>query len=160
MGIVVKKVKRMNNDKFAEFQDDFPLLIETGFIAIKQLDGISAKRLFDAAAILRPKDTSSKIGLGYIALNKMELKEATKIFQEVMKAEPDNYKACMFYGMCLILTPGLVKKGEEVIEETLKKANDPVEKNLGEVLLKLAASVRAKQSSAPFFSQSAASGGR
>lgn len=141
----------MDEMKLAEFQEDFSMLIEAGFVAIKQLDGISAKRLFDAAAVLRPGDTAPKIGLGHIALNKMEIKEASKIFQEVINIEPENQIAQIYYGMCLILLPGMVKKGEEIVRAALEKTTDPAARNLGEVSLKLARSAQAKQSSSPFF---------
>ena len=73
----------MDEFKLAEFKEDFALFIEAGFIAVKQLDETSASRLFDAAQVLSPDHSAPKIGLGYIALNKLEVKQATKIFEEV-----------------------------------------------------------------------------
>ena len=58
-------------DKLEDFRHDFALLIEAGFVAVKQLDELSARRLFEAAQVLRPDSTAPQIGLGYIALNKL-----------------------------------------------------------------------------------------
>ncbi len=76
-----------------DFQSDFALLIETGFIAVKQLDEIGAKRIFYAAQALRPESSAPRIGLGYIALNKLEIKEASQIFEKIVAEEPENYLA-------------------------------------------------------------------
>ena len=83
----------MNDEKLNDFKQDFALLIEAGFIAVKQLDETSASRIFNAAQVMSPESTAPQIGLGYIALNKLEVKEATKIFEEVIKQEPENHLA-------------------------------------------------------------------
>ena len=44
----------MNEEKFEEFKDDFSLLIEAGFVAVKQMDEVSAIRIFWAAQSLTP----------------------------------------------------------------------------------------------------------
>ncbi len=56
----------MTKQKIADFKEDFPLLIEAGFIAVKQLDEISASRIFNAAQAINPHSTAPQIGLGYI----------------------------------------------------------------------------------------------
>jgi len=58
--------------------------------------------------------------LGYIALNKLELKEATRIFEGIIAAEPDNYLAQTFLGMCFLLNKTKRKKGEKLINEPLR----------------------------------------
>ena len=121
----------MNEEKFEEFKEDFALLIEAGFVAAKQMDEISATRIFYAAQCLSPKNTAPKIGLGFIALNKLELKEATRIFESVVEVEPDNHLAQTFLGICLLLTKGKRKKGEKHIHDTMQKTTDPTIKNLG-----------------------------
>lgn len=87
----------MEDNKLAEFKDDFAMLIEAGFVAVKQLDEVSANRIFQAAQMISPTSTAPQIGLGYIALNKLELKEATRIYEEVTGNEPDNLLAQMFF---------------------------------------------------------------
>lgn len=125
----------MNEEKFEDFKEDFSLLIEAGFVAVKQLDEISATRIFYAAQGLSPNSTAPKIGMGFIALNKLEIKEATKIFEHVTGIEPDNHLALTFLGICFLLTKGKRKKGEKIIHETMEKTTDPAVKNLGAVSL-------------------------
>ncbi|MEM1283486.1 MAG: SctF chaperone SctG, partial [Chlamydiota bacterium] len=105
----------MSNESFDDFLDDFALLIEAGFVAVKQLDEVSATRIFGAAQVMNPMSTAPQIGLGYIALNKLEIKRATAIFEGVTKKEPDNCLAQTFLGMCFLLTKPKRKRGEEII---------------------------------------------
>lgn len=128
----------MSDEKDKAFKEDFPLLIEAGFVAVKQLDETSSTRLFKAAQAINPNSTAPQIGLGYIALNKLELKEATKIFEEVVSKEPENYLAQTFLGMCFLLTKPKRKKGEKLIREAIEKTTDPTIKNLGELSLEWA----------------------
>ncbi len=139
--------KGLTND---DFKRDFALFIEAGFIAVKQLDEVSAARMFQAAHVINPKSTAPKIGLGYIALNKLEIKEATKIFEEVIEQEPDNLLAKTFLGMCFLLIKPKRKKGEKLIEEAMATTTDPTIKDLGKVTLEWAEKDLKKQK-APFF---------
>lgn len=125
----------MSADTIQEFKEDFSLLIEAGFVAVKQLDEVSATRIFQAAQVLSPTSTAPQVGLGYIALNKLEVKEATKIFEEINKKEPENYLAQTFLGMCFLLSKSKQKKGEKLIQNAMEKATDPVIKNLGALAL-------------------------
>jgi Tfp pilus assembly protein PilF len=104
----------MTKQKIEDFKEDFSLLIEAGFIAVKQLDEISATRIFHAAQEINPDSTAPQIGLGYIALNKLEVKHATKIFEEVAQKEPENYLAQTFLGICFLLTKAKRKKGKKL----------------------------------------------
>ena len=124
-----------SRSQMQEFREDLSLLLEAGFIAVKQLDETSAVRLFRAAQAIAPESTAPKVGLGYISLNKMELKEATKIFQEVVTQEPTNYLAQVFLGMSLLLANSENKQGEVLINEALAKSDDPEVKKLGELAL-------------------------
>src|ERR1700722_4742645 len=121
----------MSEDKLEEFKEDFALLIEAGFIAVKQLDETSASRIFHAAQAINPDSRAPQIGLGYIALNKLEVKEATKIFEEVVNKEPENYLAQTFLGICFLLTKPKRKKGEKLIQDAIEKSSDPTVKSLG-----------------------------
>lgn len=128
--------KNINEGKMVDYLDDFSLLIEAGFVAVKQLDEISATRIFQAAQAISPANTAPQIGLGFIALNKLEIKEATRIFETVVKTEPDNYLAQTFLGMCFLLTKGKRPKGESLIKDAMEKTTDPTVKNLGMISLK------------------------
>ncbi len=128
----------MPRQKIEDFKEDFSLLIEAGFIAVKQLDEISASRIFHAAQTINPTSTAPQIGLGYIALNKLEIKQATKIFEEVTQKEPENYLAQTFLGICFLLTKPKRKKGEKLILESMEKSGDPTIKNLGTISLQWA----------------------
>lgn len=140
----------MDETKLKEFKEDFSLLIEAGFVAVKQLDETSASRIFHAAQVLSPTSTAPQLGLGYIALNKLELKEATKVFEEILKKEPANYLAQTFLGICCLLNKSKRKKGEKLIQEAMDKAADPTIKSLGKISLEWAEK-DLKKEKAPFF---------
>jgi len=118
-----------------EFKEDYALLIEAGFIAVKQLDEIAARRLFKAAELLNPDNPASQLGLGYIALNKLQLTEATKIFEAILRRDPQHHLAEALLGICMLLTKGKQKKGEKMIQEAQEKTDDPTVKNLAQVCL-------------------------
>jgi hypothetical protein len=143
----------MDSGKLEEFKEDFALLIEAGFVGVKQLDEISSTRIFLGAQCLSPDHSAPQIGLGYIALNKLQIKEATPIFEAITLKEPDNYLAQTFLAVCFLLTKGKGKKGEKLIQETLKKTNDPTIVNLATLTLEWAKKDLAKKSKAPFFNE-------
>lgn len=138
------------SEKIEELKEDFSLFIESGFVAVKQLDGFSASSIFIAAQMISPNNTAPQVGLGYIALNKLELKEATNIFEKVMEKEPDNHLAQTFLGICYLLQKQKRKKGEKLINESIEKSPDPTIKNLGKISLDWAEK-DLKKSKAPFF---------
>jgi tetratricopeptide (TPR) repeat protein len=138
------------DETLAPFKEDFALLIEAGFVAVKQLDETSANRIFRAAQVLSKESTAPQIGLGYIALNKLELKEATKIFEQVLAKEPQNHLAQTFLGICFLLTKPKRKKGEKLIQEAIEKSSSPAVKNLGAISLEWAEK-DLKKKEAPFF---------
>jgi tetratricopeptide (TPR) repeat protein len=140
----------MDETLFQDLKEDFPLLIEAGFVAVKQLDEMSATRIFQAAQAISPGNAAPKIGLGYIALNKLEIKQAIKIFEEVVEKEPENYLAQTFLGICLLLTKPKRKKGEKLIQECIEKSDDPTIKSLGKISLEWAEK-DLKKEKAPFF---------
>lgn len=139
-----------SDDLLQEFKEDFPLLIEAGFVAVKQLDETSAVRIFNAAQAISPNNTAPQIGMGYIALNKLEIKEATRIFEEVVKKEPQNHLAQTFLGICFLLNKPKRKKGEKLIQEAMEKTTDPTIRNLGAISLEWAEK-DLKKEVAPFF---------
>lgn len=141
----------MDEDMLRDFKTDFALFIEAGFIAVKQLDETSARRIFEAAQVLNPESSAPRIGLGYIALNKLETKEASAIFEEVVGKEPTNYLAQTFLGICYLLNKTKRAKGEKLIQEAIQKTSDETVKNLGQIALEWADD-DLKKEKAPFFS--------
>jgi len=138
-GIKASDIQRQLSDpRIAEFQEDFSLLIEGGFVAVKQLDEISATRMFLAAQVLSPSSVAPQIGLGYIALNKLDIKEASHIFEEVIRQDPANDLAKTFYGICLLLDKSRREEGEQLIKEVVSLTSDPTIKNLGDISLEWA----------------------
>ncbi len=120
------------------YQADFIILTEAGFIAVNQSDEDSAIKLFKTAALLSPLHTLPKVGFGYIHLCKLELKQAAKVFTEVLELEPDNEMAKTFLGLSLSLNPTEISKGEKILEESCK-AKDPMIKELADSALKFVA---------------------
>ncbi len=141
----------MEEGKLRDFKEDFALLIEAGFVAVKQLDETSSKRIFEAAQLLSPNSTAPQIGLGYIALNKLQVKEAAQIFEKVVEREPENFLAQTFLGICFLLNKQKRKKGEKLIKDAMAKSTDPTIKNLGLISLEWADKDLKKMTKAPFF---------
>jgi tetratricopeptide (TPR) repeat protein len=140
----------MNEEKLKEFKKDFSLLIEAGFVAVKQLDETSASRIFNAAQVMNPDSTAPQLGLGYIALNKLELKEAQKIFESILKNEPENHLAQTFLGICFLMSKPKRKKGEKLVREAMEKSTDPTIKSLAQISLEWVEK-DLKKEKAPFF---------
>lgn len=138
------------NEVFQPFEDDFALFIESGFLAVKQLDEVGASRLFRAAQLLNPTSVVPQVGLGYISLNKLEVKKAIEIFEAVLKTDPENHITQAFLGMAFLLQKGKRKKGEKLIQNALEHTTDPTVKNLAESLLQWSKDTEAKTTS-PFF---------
>jgi len=140
----------MEEGKLDEFRSDFSLLIEAGFVAVKQLDEISATRIFQAAQILSPLSTAPQLGIGYIALNKLEVKTATKTFEEIVQKEPNNYLAQTFLAICFLLTKPKRSLGEKMIRDVIQNTSDPTIKDLAKMSIEWAAKDLNKEK-APFF---------
>ncbi|NGX57947.1 MAG: hypothetical protein K940chlam3_00848 [Chlamydiae bacterium] len=128
----------MQKKNLEDFKDDFPLLLEAGFVAVKQLDEASARHLFNAAQLLSPESSAPRIGLGYIALNKLEVKEATEIFTEITEDEPENHLAMTFLGICYLLTKAKRSQGEKMIKKIIEETSDETIVNLGSIALQWA----------------------
>ena len=126
----------MNEENVLDFfAEDFSLFIEAGFIAIKQLDEIAARRLFKAAEILNSNNPASQLGFGYIALNKLRVSEAIAIFEAVVKKDSEHHLARALLGVSYLLTQDKKKKGEELLLEAREKSDDPTIKNLTQVCI-------------------------
>jgi tetratricopeptide (TPR) repeat protein len=113
-----------------KYKDDFVLLLESGFIAASQTDEDAASKLFRAAQILQPENVMPKVGFGYIHLLKLELSQACKKFEEVLKADPHNEMARAMLGLSTSLTVKDADKGEKILKEAMKNSSDPSIKNM------------------------------
>ena len=113
-----------------KYKDDFILLCEAGFIAVNQADEDAANKLFKASHLLNGENTLPTIGMGYMHLCKLELRQACKMFEEVLAKEPNNEMAKTFLGLSLSLTSTEIAKGEKILEESAKKTHDPMIKTL------------------------------
>lgn len=114
-----------------KYKEDFFILLESGFIAVNQADEDSAFKLFRAAKILNPENTLPLVGFGYLHLHKLELPQAIRQFEDVLKKEPKNEMAKALLGISMTLSPQELKKGEKVLDETLK-SQDPMIKQLAD----------------------------
>lgn len=121
--------------KLEKYKDDFFLLLEGGFIAVKNADEDSAIKLFRACEILNPESTFPRVGLGYMHLCKLELKQASSIFNEVLQKEPNNDMAKTFLGIVMSMNPSEMAKGEKILTETAMKSSDPELKKLSNTAL-------------------------
>ena len=122
-----------NNEKFKQYAQDVPLLVEAGFIAIKQIDEDCAQKCFYAAMIADPNESLPVIGLGIIHLFKLELDEAKELFSAVLQKEPTNEMAKTMLGIANLYTisdEGL-KEGKELIRDAMHSADNPELKQLG-----------------------------
>lgn len=132
------------------FTTDYSLFIEAGFVAIKQADEIAARRLFKAAEALNPSNPASQLGLGYIALNKLQITEASTIFEAILKKDPTHYLAQALLGVSYILTKDKKKQGEALVRDASEKSNDPTITNLFEVCTEWMAKDLSKMKIPPF----------
>lgn len=111
------------------YKEDFILLAEAGFIAVNQADEDSATKLFRAAELLDSKNILPKLGIGYLHLHKMELKQAIHSFEQVLEREPLNEMARAFLALCISLSPDQTLKGEKMLQES-QKSSDPMIKKM------------------------------
>jgi len=113
-----------------KYKDDFLLLTEGGFIAVNQMDEEAAQRLFAAAALLQPKNVLPKIGLGYLHLCKLELKQAAKFFEEVLLVDPKNEMTSVLLGLTYSFMQNELPRAEKILSKALQESDDPLVKNL------------------------------
>jgi hypothetical protein len=117
-----------------KYKEDWLLFTEAGFIAVNQADEDASMKLFHAGELLNPTNTLPQIGFGYLHLHKLELKQAVKAFEDVLKKEPHNEMAKAFMGICISMMPNNAVKGEKILEQTLK-SKDPLIKKLSDTAL-------------------------
>jgi len=115
-----------------DFEKDFLMFLEAGFIAISQLDEQSAKDLFAAAKMIQPNNPLLLIADGYMHFTKMELDAAAKCFESLLKKDPHNEMAKTFLGLTLSLMPKTMDRGEKMLKETAAHSHDPAVKKLAD----------------------------
>ncbi len=120
-------------EKLQELKGDLPLMVEAGFIAIKQIDEDSARKCFYAAMVMDPEHSLPVLGLGLVSLLKLELDEAKKMFKMVLEKEPDNEMARSYLGVANLytITDGGLKEGRQLLDEASRKTDDQEIKDLG-----------------------------
>lgn len=134
-----------------EFDEDFSLFIEAGFMAVNQADEVNAKRIFEAARVIREESAAPVIGLGYIALNKLEVKKAVEMFQVALEMDPENHLAQAFLGVTYLLVKEKREEGEKLIKKAREASDDPTIENLANISLEWSdKDLKAKGRSAAF----------
>ncbi|MEN9344152.1 MAG: putative SctF chaperone SctG [Chlamydiota bacterium] len=113
-----------------KYKTDFFLLVEAGFVAVNQFDEDAAFKLFKAAEILDPHNTMPQLGIGYIHLCKLELKQAIKVFDEILHKDPHNEMAKTLLGLSQSLNPTELAKGEKALEDAASHSKDSFVKSL------------------------------
>lgn len=132
------------------FDEDFALFIEAGFIAVKQMDEPSARKLFFAAQTLKPEHPAPSVGLGYIALNRLEVADAVEHFEEVLEKDPEHQLARAFLGIAYLLKKPTREQGRALVKEALETTDDPTVINLCKVTMQWA-DKDLQDKKAPFF---------
>jgi len=125
----------MSEEALKKFKKDYFLLLEAGFLAVNDADEDSAIKLFRAAQLLEPKATFPRVGFGYMHFCKLEIAQATDVFNEVLEKEPDNEVAKTLLGLCLSMNPSSTSKGEKLLESTEKSSHDTGVKKLAHTAL-------------------------
>ncbi len=114
-----------------EFEEDFLLLVESGFVAVSHMEEDAANKLFQGALVMQHDHFAPKMGLAAIALYKLETKRSTEILEEVMEKHPENHRAMALLGISYLLSGKNGEKGEKLLNTALKESNDPATKKLG-----------------------------
>lgn len=112
-----------------KYKSDLLLFLEAGFIAVNQADEDSALKLFKAAKLLDSSNPLCGIGMGYLHLHKLEIKESIRHFEEVVKKDPSNEMAKAFLGIAMAMSAEKVNEGEKILHET-QNSHDKGIKNL------------------------------
>ncbi len=108
-----------------KYTDDWLLLVEAGFIAANQADEDAAFKLFRASQLLSPDNSLSHVGMGYVHMLKLELKQACQKFEEILKKEPNHEMARALLGLSTALSTKEIEKGENLLKQSLSKTQDP-----------------------------------
>ncbi len=106
---------------FGSLDQDFPLLVEAGLVAIRQQDEDSAMSCLTAAMLLRPKHSAPYIGFGYLHLNKLDTENALAYFEKALERDAENMLAKSFLAICYLLNPDRQEEGRADLNKILNK---------------------------------------
>ena len=120
------------------FEQDKLLFLEGAFIAINQSDMESAKWLVDAAEVFDKHNPLCGIARGYMALHRLDSKEAEKWFKGVLKEHPNNELARTFLGLTHIIGEKKMSEGEKICADIMKESADTEVKKLAASALEFA----------------------
>ena len=113
-----------------KYREDFTMLLEAGFIAANAADEDTASKLFKAAALLKPESTLPRIGFGYIQLLKLELKQASHTFENILKQEPDNDMCTALLALTKAFNAKEFEQGEKLFKELIQRTQEPTVKTM------------------------------
>lgn len=114
-----------------EFEDDFVLLVEGGFVAVSHMEEDAANKLFQGALALKRDHFAPKMGLAAVSLYKLETKRSTQILEEVIKEHPNNHRAQALLGISYILSGKKIEEGETLLKSAMDESDDPATRKLG-----------------------------
>ncbi len=106
-------------------------------MAINQADGVAAEQLFDACLLLRPENTLGHIGKGYVALNRLQMKDASQIFENVVHREPKNEIARGLLSLTYAFVPVTQKKSRQMAQDLKSSTKDTQAKTLADSIIAL-----------------------
>lgn len=117
------------------YKDDFYLFLEGGFLAIKEMDEDSARKLFDTAKLLQPKNPLVYVGYAYIHLCKLELTKAEELVRKALEFESENETAKSLLGVILSMSQKKLPEGEKILNEAVSRSNTKEVKNMANAAL-------------------------
>jgi len=118
------------------YDEDFPLFVEAGFVAIKQCDEQSAIRLFSAAYMLRPDHAAPHLGLGYLYLNLQQLDRAIACLERSLQRDPSLALTKALLGGAFVLSKREPDRANALLDE-VSKESDPDARKMAEVWMKV-----------------------
>lgn len=124
-----------NSKLLDKYKDPFLLLVEAGFVATNKAEEDKAIKLFRASETLNPDNPLPKIGMGYLHMLKLEIGQASKMFEQVLEKDPNNEMAKTFLGLSYTFSTTDIAKGEKLLTESASKSGDPMVKNLASTAL-------------------------
>lgn len=141
----------MSTELCKQYDEDFSLFIDTGFLSIVLKEEILARRSFAAARVLRPDNSIPDLGIAYIHLNKLEHIEARKLLKPISNREPNNELAKALLAIANLLDAKKKEEGKKILEELKKKSQDPSIVHLATTSMEWEQKDLSKRSESPFF---------
>jgi hypothetical protein len=111
-----------------KYKNDFLLMLESGFVAINQTDADSAKKLFQAAHLLKPESAFPHVGFAFLFLHLLELSKAIAACEDALRKEPNNEMAKTLMGICKTMTLKQSQEGEKILVEMTHSHNPDIKR--------------------------------